>query len=605
MSEPDYWQQFRRRRIARRTLLRAGARAGLGISGLALVGCGADDEKEQATAQVAPAEQAEEQGTEQAVEQAAAAEQADEEEAVAEAPPDPLARFDLNATLRVATGAGPGSLDPQTQAGYGGQAQPNFQHFDRMFAIDESNTPVNGGVSDFEFVDENSALLLHVRPGITFHNGEVLDAEQLKFNIDRNLGRAEYNPEFVSGIGGSLAAVADASIVDEMTLRVELARPSVAIADDLALAIYLVPKGHVTENGDGVVAREPVGSGPFKLDSFAPDEFIKSVRNDDYAFGRDFAFSPRLPFIAAAETRFIPEPQARIAALEAGEVDYAALILPDLAKTFENREGFTVFYYSAARGLHFELPIWLESDPKTGGPNPWRDKRVRIAANLAVDVDAIIENLQTGRENHIYSLAIGQFGFPPELESKRWGYDVERAKQLLTEAGYPDGFEFDLTYGAGLYSGDTAFVQAIAGFLREVGFKVNVVGGDISNYLVQIRAKENLQPFLFPIAAGRNPVQAFRLHTHSKGVFVHPAEVLDDAQTEIDALIERTEAEFDVEKRRALVEEVAIKDYENAADLYLFELVQPNVARDYVEWPIYQNKPPGLEYWNVRVLKEV
>ena len=626
-----HWTQLRRSRLSRRSLLRASARAGVGAAGLALVGCGDDDDDDQPQA-VAQKQQQDQQDQPQAQQQdqdqpqdqqqsmqddqdqqadAQAQQTEQQEQTVADAQAQQEEQqamaddnIDYNATAVGAYGAFPQILDQGSALARGGQSASNNYHFGAVFPLDPFGSAVPGGLAEWEFIG-SEALVVTMNPGRTFHDGTPVTAEDVKFTIDRLTGKAEYNPEYNSAWTGELSWTGDNELVDENTLRIEQAAPSVDAANSLALGGFpMFPKAYLEEVGDDGYGQFPIATGSLKFVEWSPDEYIKSVRNDDYFNDRSYEYAPRLPYLAGYEARLIPEIGARVSALEAGEVDLANSIPPDLAVPLGETGDYNVFYHPAQRGLHIKLPMTIEEDPyNPGQPNPWRDRRVRIAANLAVDVDAITENIMTGRENYTYTLSSGQFGFPEDLPEQRWGYDPEEAKRLLAEAGYEDGVETDLIYLAGLYTNDQLFMEAIAAMLREVGFIVNLIPEDISKFLGEARNKELTAPYLFPQSAGFTSIGSMAISVDSAATYEHRVEVLSDERAEVDRLIAEAKTEFDTTKRQQLLSDLVRIHYLEASWIFLFELVQTHVAASRLHWDPYFLQPPSVELWNLKSMK--
>ena len=614
-----HWTQLRSSRLSRRSLLRASAQAGVGAAGLALVGCGGDDDDDQQQA-VAQADQQQDQ-QQQAMRQEAQQQQDEaeqqtqqveqQEQSAAEAQAQQQDQqaisddnIDYNATAIGAYGAFPQILDQGSALARGGQSASNNYHYSAVFPLDPLGSAVPGGLAEWEFVGAE-ALIVRVNPGRTFHNGDPVTAEDIKFTVDRLTSKAEYNPEYNSAWSGELSWTGDNELIDDSTLRIEQAAPSVDAANSLALGGFPVfPKSVIEAEGDEAYGQFPVATGPFKFVEWSPDERIVSVRNEDFYNGRDYAHAPRRAYLAGYEARLIPEIGARVSALEAGEVDLANSIPPDLAVPLGESGDYNVFYHPAQRGLHIKLPMTIEEDPyNPGQPNPWRDRRVRIAANLAVDVDAITQNIMTGREDYTYTLSSGQFGFPEELPEKRWGYDPEEAKRLLIEAGYPDGIETDLIYLSGLYTNDQLFMEAIAEMLREVGFIVNLIPEDISKFLGEARNKELTAPYLFPQSAGFTSIGSMAISVDSAATYEHRVEVLSDERAEVDRLLAEAKTEFDTEHRRELLSELVRIHYLEASWIFLFELVQTHVAASRLHWDPYFLQPPSVELWNLKSMK--
>ena len=626
-----HWTQLRRSRLSRRSLLRASARAGVGAAGLALVGCGDDDDDDQPQT-VAQKQQQDQQDQPQAQQQdqdqpqdqqqsmqddqdqqadAQAQQTEQQEQTVADAQAQQEEQqamaddnIDYNATAVGAYGAFPQILDQGSALARGGQSASNNYHFGAVFPLDPFGSAVPGGLAEWEFIG-SEALVVTMNPGRTFHDGTPVTAEDVKFTIDRLTGKAEYNPEYNSAWTGELSWTGDNELVDENTLRIEQAAPSVDAANSLALGGFpMFPKAYLEEVGDDGYGQFPIATGSLKFVEWSPDEYIKSVRNDDYFNDRSYEYAPRLPYLASYEARLIPEIGARVSALEAGEVDLANSIPPDLAVPLGETGDYNVFYHPAQRGLHIKLPMTIEEDPyNPGQPNPWRDRRVRIAANLAVDVDAITENIMTGRENYTYTLSSGQFGFPEDLPEQRWGYDPEEAKRLLAEAGYEDGVETDLIYLAGLYTNDQLFMEAIAAMLREVGFIVNLIPEDISKFLGEARNKELTAPYLFPQSAGFTSIGSMAISVDSAATYEHRVEVLSDERAEVDRLIAEAKTEFDTTKRQQLLSDLVRIHYLEASWIFLFELVQTHVAASRLHWDPYFLQPPSVELWNLKSMK--
>lgn len=503
----------------------------------------------------------------------------------------------LNATLRSGIGSDAGSMDPQSLAGTGGGNWPNYAvHFTTPLTIEEKTSVVKPAAADWKWVDDNAALVLTAKPGIKFHNGETLDAEQIKFNIDRELGRAAYNPAFKSGHAAQFAAVGDVTVIDPMNLRIAVTTPDVLLPTKIASTLFLLPRGYVTQAGDTEVANKPVGMGPFKFVSRTPDAEIKSARFDDFFRKRDDQYGPRLPFIANLTQRVIPEDTARTAALEAGEIDLAHNVSSDFARSYEGRSGYKVFYLPGDQPMHLHINTFAEKD-HTGQPNPWKDVRVRRAANMAIDLDTIIKTILTGKEKPSYGSSSVSFGFPQDISSKRFKFDARAAKQLLTEAGYPNGFE-TMFYGpTGRWPNTEQVMQAAAGYLNAIGIRAKIQMQQYQVTTTELKQHGNVGITFWGMSGGSDAGPNFRYGYHSKGSYTNSY----DPATGIDALIEQSEREFDPEARKKTVAQIITKFYENASWIFLYEPITVVVARDKVEWNIYSSILSTVEYWNIKV----
>ena len=138
-------------------------------------------------------------------------------------------------------------------------------------------------------MDQNTAFLITMQPGVTFHNGEPLDAERLKWFYERNLGIAEYNPDLRERYHARASPLSsDLQVVDDLTLRVlAWTRPTSTRRRQLGGASTAVtPRDYIVDNGDEHFARNPVGTGPYTFVSFTPDQEMVSERWDDWFFAQ-------------------------------------------------------------------------------------------------------------------------------------------------------------------------------------------------------------------------------------------------------------------------------------------------------------------------------
>ena len=642
MSTSGYWSRLRSRNLSRRALLRASARAGVGAAGLALVGCGDDDdddgdtpsavqaERQQQQQQDQPARQqaqqqqqqqaaaqTEQQGEQQAERQAAAQDQQEQQAETAETETAreeaAASEVDLDAEIIIGYGSFPPTLDVATAGGGGGQAASNNLHFAQLSAKSQGrqNLPT-GGFGGWEFAENNSIFRYTIKQGVTFHNGEPLNAESVKFYFDRILGRAEYNPDFQSQLAARAGWMGDIRVVDDYTVEIAMDPPFVDAAEQSGGGNFAVlPMQYIIENGDDHFANNPVGLGAYKFISWIPDAEIRSERFEEFAFGRDSGHQFTPGWAKLITGRFFPEEQARAAALEAGEIDIAYRISPDVASQFEDREDFKVIVLPDTRVMAIELPVNQSLDPITGEENPWRDIRVRRAANYAIDAEAIINNLLTGTEDRAYSPFPG--GYEPPIGSLegQYNYDPERARALLEEAGQI-GFAFTITLPTGLWTADRIWMPAVQQMLNDVGFQVEIDYADFGNALALMRNNELPHPYIFNQAGTSNgsaPGSAFayRLITTIGAPYSH-TQATDDFLpefVEFQALIDEANAEFDAERADDLFYEASVISYENAFQVPLFGLPHLYAATPDIFYNEYYYSSSGLNPIYAQKVKSV
>ena len=624
-SNSNYWQRLRSGNLSRRALLRASARAGVGAAGLALVGCGDDDdddaqpaaaqaEQQQQQEQPAPRQQQDQQQQQQTAAQAdqqvqVQQQQEQQQEQPAATSETATARqqaaaseVDMDAEIIVGYGSFPPTLDITTAGGGGGQGASNNLHFAALGAYNSGRQlQPTSGFGDWEFAENNSVFRWTVKQGVTFHNGEPLNAEAVKFYWERILGRAEYNPDFQSQLNARAAWMGDITVIDDYTVEIAMDPPFVDAAEQSGgINFGLLPKQYIIDNGDDHFANNPIGCGAYKFISWVPDQEIRSERFEEFAFPHDAPHQWKAGWAKYLTGRFFPEEQARAAALEAGEIDIAYRISPDVASQFEDRDDFKVIVLPDVRVMAIELPVNQSLDPLTGEENPWRDKRVRQAANYAIDAEAIINNLLTGNEERAYSPFPA--GKPPPLGSleRQYNYDPDRARALLEEAGQI-GFAFTITLPTGLWTADRIWMPAVQQMLNDVGFQVEIDYADFGNALSLMRNKELPHPFIFNQAgvssgAPLGPAFAYRLVTTVGAPYSHAKETDDFLPefSEFQALITEANAEFDAELANDLYHQAAIISYENAFQVPLFGLPHLYATTPDIFYNEYYDTSTGL-----------
>jgi peptide/nickel transport system substrate-binding protein len=226
-----------------------------------------------------------------------------------------------------------------------------------------------------------------------------------------------------------------------------------------------------------------VGTGPFV--------FVEWVKGDHATFRANPAYYvPDVPKVERLVWRFIPESSSRVAALQTGQVDIALRIPPNQAPLLERDPNIRVTSALATRTFYVSF-----NNLTTGKGTPIADTRVRLALNLGVDVQTIIKSVFQGQAERVNSL-IGnvQFGHDPTLPPLP--YDPARAKALLTEAGYPNGFKIGMACPSGAFANGSEACQAIMGYLQKLGLEVDLQMMEPARYW-DLEAKKQLPPLFF------------------------------------------------------------------------------------------------------------
>jgi peptide/nickel transport system substrate-binding protein len=261
-------------------------------------------------------------------------------------------------------------------------------------------------------------------------------------------------------LGAWPKAFQNVEVVDDDTVRFHLSQPDATIFDALALSLWIVPPGYYSQNSEDFLAANPVGSGPFRFVDSVRDDHTTLARNSNYWGVDTYKGAPLVPTVTF---RPVPDAGTRVADLLNGTADIILDVAPDDLDTLRSRagDGFQVVTGNAAK-LQF-----VEFMPKSS-TDPLADRRVRQALNYAVDVDSIVTNLLKGL-GHRQSSPImdGALGFDPGVAA--YDYNPDFARQLLADAGYPNGF----TASMDLSNSDSpARALAVIGQLQQVGVNI-------------------------------------------------------------------------------------------------------------------------------------
>jgi peptide/nickel transport system substrate-binding protein len=277
-------------------------------------------------------------------------------------------------------------------------------------SLAESWTASKDGLT-YEFV---------LRKGVRFHNGDPVTAEDVKFSFERYKG---------SGNSALKARVAAVEIVDAQRVRFRMKQPwpdfMTFYATPATGAAWIVPKKYVERVGDEGFKKAPIGAGPYRFVSFNPGVELVLEANEGYW--------RKVPTVKRVILKSVPDESTRVAMLKRGEADVAYSIRGPNGEEVKRTPGLTL---KPTFPTFTQWVVFTEQwDPKS----PWADKRVRMAANHAIDRKAFVDAEYLGYGKPALSIIPREYEF--YWPSPGYAYDPARAKQLLTEAGYPKGFD--------------------------------------------------------------------------------------------------------------------------------------------------------------------
>ncbi len=321
--------------------------------------------------------------------------------------------------------------------------------------------------TEWRKVDETT-VEFKLKPGVQFANGEPFDAQAVKFNIDRVLGQTSEKPPLNAY---AFVTLKGAEVVNQSTVRIMTKAPDPVLLGRLA-GLYIVPPRLTREQGRDGLQRNPAGTGPYLLKSFVPNDRLVLEAKPGYHMGR--------AKIDEVIFRGIAEAATRNAELRAGNADVVVNVPPDSIEEVNASGRVTVKSVPSSRVAMVFL--------NTLEYQQFKDPRVRQALNYAVDVDSIIKHVMRGYALRVPTIVAPYFvGYSRNL--KPYAYDPDRAKRLLAEAGYANGFEMEILVPQGRYLLGVEAAQAIVGYLSKVGIRarLNVVEFGVFAKLTQER----------------------------------------------------------------------------------------------------------------------
>ncbi|MBM9594700.1 ABC transporter substrate-binding protein [Roseitranquillus sediminis] len=328
----------------------------------------------------------------------------------------------------------------------------------------------------WELVDDTT-WEFKLRPGVTFHNGEELTSEDVVFTIER-IPTIEGSPGPYTTY---ISSIADVEAVDPQTVRFTTHAPNPVLPLDLS-AIFIVNQD-ATEGAtqaDFASGEAMVGTGPYKFESHLPREALTVSRYEDY-WGEPGEWE-------RINVRMLTNDAARVAALLAGEVDLIDQVPPSNIPRIEQQEELKVARFPALRSIFLALdqtgdgPFAFDNEGNELPDDVFQDRRVREALSIAIDRSAIVDRVLEGA-----AFASGQFmpegapGYVADIEPP--AYDPERAKELLAEAGYPEGFKLTIHGPNSHYPGDVGIIQAVAQYWNRIGVETEVVVQPFAGFL--------------------------------------------------------------------------------------------------------------------------
>lgn len=457
------------------------------------------------------------------------------------------AKSDITVALQLE----PPHLDPTSAAAGAIDSVLYSNVFEGLTRFMADGSVVAGLAASWDISEDGLTYTFTLRDGVMFHDGTTMDAQDVKFSLDR--ARAEDSTNAQKAL---YAGITDVSVVDPMTVTLTLAEANGSMLFNLAWGDAVIVAPESIEN----IKQMPIGTGAFK--------FVNWVQGDKIELARNDAYWGDAPALESATFKFISDPTAAFAAVMAQDVDvFAGFPAPENLPQFEADPRFQVLVGSS------EGETILSTNNKMP---PFDNVKVREALAHAIDRQAIIDGAMFG-----YGTPIGTHFAPhnPDYVDLTAGsaYDPAKSKALLAEAGLADGFETTLHLPPPSYARRGG--EIIASQLAEVGIKAEIINVEWAQWLETVfRGKT----FGLTVISHTEPFDI--------GIYARPDYYFQYDNPEFQALMTKLNATTDPAMRSDMIAQAQTTISQDYVNGYLFQLAFPTVADAKVQG-LWENAP--------------
>ena len=387
-----------------------------------------------------------------------------------------------NATITISLGSDLETMDPHTNT----SALTTTLHrylFDTLMHRPNGTDLQPWAAKSVKQIDPKT-LEFKMREGVTFANGEDVDAQAVRYSLMRPL-----QPGFKTVLTPLFRVIDRVDVVDKWTVRVYMKTSDPGLLRRLADYGHLVPPRYYSRLSPEEAALKPVGSGPYRLARWEKGVEIVFEANPDY-------WKPDAPHVKTIRVVPIKEDGTKVAALLKGEVELVNQVPAQYIEKLKGAADTRVELVRGTRVFHVGFTHGIDS--------PLKDIRVRKAVAHAIDRSVLVKNVVEG-----YGIVANQplHQWTEGYDAKRtWPYEFnpQKSRQLLAEAGYPNGLDVDFISPEGRYTKDKEVAQAIAGMLQAAGFRVKHTSVVWNRFVETFNGRNNpgAKPFIYYIGYG-------------------------------------------------------------------------------------------------------
>jgi peptide/nickel transport system substrate-binding protein len=465
-------------------------------------------------------------------------------------------------------------LDPST-------APPQITPFGILYAIHDAmvrplpNQKMGNSLAEsWRESPDGLTYEFKLRRGLKFHNGDAVTSEDVKFSYERYKG---------AGAKELQARVRQVDIVDPLTIRFVLKEPwpdfMTFYGTTATAAGLVVPKKYITQVGDEGFRKHPIGAGPYKFVSHTPGVDITLEAYPGYW--------RHTPHVKRLVMKSVPEGTTRAALLKTGEADIAVALDGQDAENIKRDSRLQI-----VPSRHASIN-WIEFADQWDAKSPWADRRLRLAVNHALNRKAINDAACLGHCPPTGVIIPRVMDFALQVEPL--AYDPARAKQLVAEAGYPNGFD----------AGDLVPIppffttgEAVVNYLNAVGIRVKMRPIERATFYTAWREKKLRPLFITGVGNSGNAASRVQEFIHSKGSYAY------GGYPDIDDLFEQQSRERDVKKREAILHKIQQLTvdrvmYAPIMDFRALMGVGPRVTEHTITW-IHNSPFPSYEDMRIK-----
>lgn len=458
-------------------------------------------------------------------------------------------------TLTVAVPTDPDGLDPhRTAAAATDEIAVNI--YEGLVGADPKGNVVPALAREWKISPDGTEYTFFLKDKVYFHNGRELTADDVKFSLERIMA-----PETAHPRAADFGAIKEIQVIDQKTVKIILSRYDAAFLSTLAAVnAAIVPREAVAE-----LKEKPVGTGPFKFVEWLPQQQVKLVRFDKY-------HENGLPYLDEVVFKIIPEPATALMNLKTGAIDVIPRLEGEHAAEVE--KGAETKIFSGPQNLVQLMAI-------NNARKPFDDRRVRQAIVFAIDKKALLDGAAWGYGTLVGSHMSPQSPYYVDLNAA-YDYDPEKAKALLAEAGYPNGFETTITLPEP-YQFHRRTGEIIADQLSKVGIKANLKVVEWGKWLDEVYKQRQFDLTVIGHVGKLDPHGVLGRYASDR-----KDNYMNFKSEEVDRLLKEGLAAVDPEQRKKIYGQVQRILAQEVASFYIMDPHQIVALRKNVQgWEIF------------------